>query len=129
MGWGGCEVESEEGGRGEQRPGVCLGQGTQRAQASGSVGSVGQHMNWLPKINSDFQVPLQRYYQETAAAAAAGGGNTNTLGSKVAYASVSGLGRPSMSASMATVTAACCSPASRFFTPAGRVVLSGCRAQ
>mmetsp|Transcript_8338 Transcript_8338/g.25017 ORF Transcript_8338/g.25017 Transcript_8338/m.25017 type:complete len:284 (-) Transcript_8338:1113-1964(-) len=37
------------------------------------------------------------------------------LGSKVAKASASGLA--SMSASTATVTAACCSPASRFFTP------------
>ena len=38
-----------------------------------------------------------------------------TLGSKVAKASASGLA--SISASTATVTAACCSPASRFFTP------------
>lgn len=41
-----------------------------------------------------------------------------TLGSKVAKASSSGTGLASMRPSTATVTAACCSPASRFLTPA-----------
>jgi hypothetical protein len=42
----------------------------------------------------------------------------HTLGSKVAKLSKSGEGFPSISPSTATVTAACCSPANKFFTPA-----------
>lgn len=40
------------------------------------------------------------------------------MGSKVAKLSRSGEGFPSINPSTATVTAACCSPANRFFTPA-----------
>lgn len=42
----------------------------------------------------------------------------STLGSKYAnMSSLSGVAAPPMSCSTATVTAACCSPANRFFTP------------
>lgn len=45
---------------------------------------------------------------------------TRTLGSNTANASSSGTGLASIRPSTATVTAACCSPASKFFTPAQR---------